>query len=120
MPRNKHHYHSPWSKLSSRVQQAANTASAHVRDLYAHTATKTSAAWDSVSNHAHKATQEATYAASKAAAAAADKLSVSSASSAVKSINSTVHNAASIMLLVRLPTLPLVPQLLPVTLRLQR
>lgn len=95
MPRNKHHYHSPWSKLSSRVQQAANTASAHVRDLYAHTATKTSAAWDSVSNHAHKATQEATYAASKAAAAAADKLSVSSASSAVKSINSTVHNAAS-------------------------
>ena len=88
MPRNKHHYHSPWSKL-------ANTASAHVRDLYAHTATKTSAAWDSVSNHAHKATQEATYAASKAAAAAADKLSVSSASSAVKSINSTVHNAAS-------------------------
>ena len=95
MPRNKHHYHSPWSKLASRVQQAANTASAHARDLYAHTATKTSAALDSVSNHAHKATQEATSAASKAVAAAADKLSASSASSAVKSINSSVHNAAS-------------------------
>jgi len=95
MPRNKHHYHSPWSKLASRVQQAANTASAHARDLYAHTATKTSAAWDSVTTNAHKATQEATSAASKAAAAAADKLSASSASSAVKSINSTVHNAAS-------------------------